>query len=193
MRKRKNFKLEMNIEKEIGQDTVLILPDYDENGCLNSVIYHTDGMIKVESKPFDLIDTNLRFRGSSMRGAVEGSSAILGKLNKNPVIIDRDKGIILLPSKSAILDDCVWLSLQHIMECFSLEGNQTKVTLSNGSSIVLAGSKKSIQRRMEKAYELQFKMEAQKRIFDSGKVVPENTYHLVKQAGQVNYEHLSGE
>ncbi|MDE0584618.1 competence protein ComK [Planococcus sp. A6] len=189
MRKRKNFKLEMNIEKEIGQETVLILPDYDENGCLNSVIYHTDGMIKVESKPFDLIDTNLRFRGSSMRGAVEGSSAILGKLNKNPVIIDRDKGIILLPSKSAILDDCVWLSLQHIMECFSLEGNQTKVTLSNGSSIVLAGSKKSIQRRMEKAYELQFKMEAQKRIFDNGRVISENAYHLVKQAGQVNYEH----
>lgn len=193
MRKRKNFKLEMNMEKEIGQDTVLILPDYDENGCLNSVIYHTDGMIKVESKPFDLIDTNLRFRGSSMRGAVEGSAAILGKLNKNPIIIDRDKGIILLPSKSALLDSCVWLSLQHIMECISIDGCTTKVNLSNGSSIILDGSKKSIQRRMEKAYELQFKMEAQKRFFESGRVIPETTYHLVKQAGQVNYEHRAVE
>ncbi|MGX7595108.1 competence protein ComK [Planococcus plakortidis] len=193
MTKRKNFKLEMNMEKEIGQDTVLILPDYDENGCLNSVIYHTGGKIHIDSKPFDLIDTNLRFRGSSMRGAVEGSAAILGKLNKNPIIIDRDKGIILLPSQSALLDGCVWLSLQHIMECYSLEGNRTKVALSNGCSIILDGSKKSIQRRMEKAYELQFKMEAQKRIFENGKRVMENAYHLEKQAGGVNYEHLAGE
>ncbi|MGM0897060.1 MAG: competence protein ComK [Bacillota bacterium] len=189
MGKRKTFKLEMKKEKEIGQDTVLILPDYDENGCLNSIMYNTDGATKVESKPFDLIDTNLRFRGSSMRGAVEGSQAILGKLNKNPVILDKDKGIILLPSKSAVLDDCVWLSLQHIMECFSLDGNRTKVTLSNGSSIVLAGSRKSMQRRIEKAYELLFKMEAQKRIFDGGKMVSGNAYHLVKHVDRVNYEH----
>ncbi|OED33106.1 competence protein ComK [Planococcus maritimus] len=193
MRKRKNFKLEMNIEKEIGQETVLILPDYDEHGCLNSVMYHTDGMIKIASKPFDLIDTNLRFRGSSMRGAVEGSAAILGKLNKNPIIIDRDKGVILLPSKSAILDGCVWLSLQHIMECISLDARTTKVNLSTGSSIILDASKKSFQRRMEKAYELQFKMEAQKRFFESGRVIPETTYHLVKQAGGMNYEHRAGE
>ena len=193
MTKRKNFKLEMNMEKEIGQDTVLILPDYDENGCLNSMIYHTGGKIHIDSKPFDLIDTNLRFRGSSMRGAVEGSAAILGKLNKNPIVIDRDKGVILLPSKSAQLDGCVWLSLQHIMECISIDSCTTKVNLSNGSSIILDGSKESIKRRMEKAYELQFKVEAQKRYLASGRTVSETTYHLVKQAGHVNYEHRAGE
>lgn len=185
---KKKFKLEMKQEKEIGPETVLILPDYDENGCLNSMMCHTDGMTKIGSSPFDLIDTNLRFKGSSMRGAMEGSQALLGKMNKNPIIIDKDKGIILVPSKSAFLEDCVWLSLQHIMECTSVDDTTTKIELSNGSSIILPGSKVTLERRMQKAYELQFKMEAQKRIFAGSGVVPGSSYHLIKRVDRVNYE-----
>ena len=188
MRHKTKLNLVMKPEYAISSETIIILPDYDENGYLNSLLCKKDGVSKAGLSPYNLIDTNLRFRGSSMRGALEGAQAILGKMNMNPLILDKEQDIILFPCRSPYREDCVWLALQHIKQYKSAGKIRTQVELSNGSTIIIDVSKQTFEKKMQRAYELRFKMQAQRMQFE-GKVMEIGiTYHLIKNRERGNYE-----
>ena len=92
----------------IKPETVMIVPDYNEHGYLNALVYKRDGVLKTDLSPYDLIDYNLRYLGSSLRGAIEGAKSMLGKVSMNPIIMDKELDIILFPCKSPTREDCVW-------------------------------------------------------------------------------------
>lgn len=178
----------MKPEYAISTETIIILPDYNENGFLNSLLCKKDGVSKAGLSPYNLIDTNLRFRGSSMRGALEGAQAILGKMNMNPLILDKEQDIILFPCRSPQREDCVWLALQHVKQYRSAGKSRTQVELSNGSTITLDVSRQTFEKKIQRAYELRFKMQAQRMQFE-GKVMEMGiTYHLIKNRDRRNYE-----
>ncbi|TAA72800.1 competence protein ComK [Planococcus salinarum] len=188
MRHKTKINLVMKPEYAISSETIIILPDFDENGFLNSLLCKKEGVSKAGLSPYNLIDTNLRFRGSSMRGAVEGAQAILGKMNMNPLILDKEQDIILFPCRSPYREDCVWLALQHVKHYNSAGKSLTQVELSNGSTIMLDVSKQAFEKKMQRAYELRFKMQAQKMQFE-GKVMETGiTYHFSKNRDRGNYE-----
>ncbi|WP_422123871.1 competence protein ComK [Planococcus sp. X10-3] len=188
MRKKPKLHLEMKWEYAIGSDTIIIMPNYNEHGFLHTLLGKRESVSKVDLSPYDLIDVNLRFRGSSMIGALEGAQAILGKMNMNPLILDREREIILFPCKSPFREDCVWLVLSHVKHYRHAGKSMTQVELSNGSTIKLDVSKQTFERKMQRAYELQGKMQSQKRQFE-GKVMESGvTYHLTKNVDRKNYE-----
>lgn len=188
MRHKNRITLVMKTEYVISSETIVILPDYNENGYLHSLLCTKDGFSKVGLSPYNLIDTNLRFRGSSMRGALEGAQAILGKMNMNPLILDQEQGIILFPCRSPQREDCVWLSLQHVKQYKTAGKTRTRVELSNGSTIIIDVSKLTFEKKMQRAYELRFKMQAQRMQFE-GKVMESGvTYHLIRKRDGGNYE-----
>lgn len=178
----------MKPEYAISSETIIILPDFDENGFLNSLLCKKAGVSKAGLSPYNLIDTNLRFRGSSMRGALEGAQAILGKMNMNPLILDKEQDIILFPCRSPYREDCVWLALQHVKQYRSAGKSLTQVELSNGSTIMLDVSKQAFEKKMQRAYELRFKMQAQKMQFEGIVMETGITYHFSKNRDRGNYE-----
>lgn len=177
----------MKFEYAISSETIVILPDYDESGFLNSLICHKDGITKAGLSPFNLIDTNLRFRGSSMRGALEGARAILDKKSMNPLILDKERDIILFPCRSPFREDCVWLSLRHVKSYRRSGTSQTRVELSNGSTILLDVSLHTFSKRIQRAYELRYKMQVQNLQFEGQVMEAGVGYHLTKSVDCLNY------
>ena len=48
-------------------------------------------------RPTDLIDANLKYYGSSLKGASDGASMILGGKNMTPIIVNEKRGIYWFP------------------------------------------------------------------------------------------------
>ena len=188
MRRKMKVNSEMKQEYVISSETIVVLPDYNENGFLNSLICKKEGITKAALSPFNLIDTNLRFRGSSMRGALDGARAILDKQNMNPVILDKERDIILFPCRSPFREDCVWLSLRHVKRYEKAGASHTRVELSNDSTIILDVSLHTFSKKIQRAYELRYKMQAQTLQFE-GKVMEMGiSYHVMKNVEGMNYE-----
>ncbi|KAA0958733.1 hypothetical protein FQ085_03160 [Planococcus sp. ANT_H30] len=178
---------EMKQEYGISSETIVILPDFDENGFLNALICKKDEITKAGLSPYDLIDMNLRFRGSSMRGALDGARTLLDKRYMNPVILDKERDIILFPSRSPFREDCVWLSLRHVRSYRRSGTSHTLVELSNNSTIRLDVSFHTFNKRIQRAYELRYKMQAQMIRFESQVVESGAGYHLKKSKKGLNY------
>ncbi|OHX55184.1 hypothetical protein BB776_05595 [Planococcus salinarum] len=188
MKQKTKVNSEMKREYAISSETIGILPNFDENGFLNSKICKKDGISIAGISPFDLIDTNLRFRGSSMRGALDGAQAILNKKNMNPLILDRERDIILFPCRSPIREDCVWLSLRHVKSYKPSGVRHTQVELSNDSTIILDVSMHTFSKKMHRAYELRYKIQAQTLEFEEKAMEAGVRYHLMKGEVGMNYE-----
>lgn len=178
----------MKPEYAISSETIIILPEFDGDGFLNSLICKSDGIItKAGLSPLNLIDTNLRFRGSSLRGALDGARTLLDKKNMNPVILDKERDIILFPCRSPFREDCVWLSLRHVKSYRRSKTGHTKVELSNGSTILLDVSLHTFSKKIQRAYELRYKMQVQTMEFE-GQVMERGIgYHLTKGKNGMNY------
>ncbi|WP_203332266.1 competence protein ComK [Planococcus beigongshangi] len=180
-------KYTMKPEYAISSETIMIVPNFEENGFLHSLVGKKDGVAKTALSPYKLIDTNLRFRGSSMRGAQDGSKAILDTVRSNPLILDRETDIILFPCVSPIRPDCVWLSLKHVKDYRSAGKGRTHVELSNESTIVLNVSNQSFTLKIQRAYELRYKMRARADEFEARAMEKGATYHLDKGEDELNY------
>lgn len=185
MKKHSNFT--MKPEYAISTETIMIVPNFVENGFVHSLVGKKDGIAKTGLSPYKLIDTNLRFRGSSMRGALDGSKAILDTVRSNPLILDRETDIILFPSVSPMRPDCVWLSLRHVKDYKSAGKGRTHVGLSNDSSIVINVSNSTFTMKIQRAYELRYKMRARADEFEAKAMEKGITYHLNKGADELNY------
>lgn len=174
--------MRMKHEYAIKQETMVILPEYNTEGYLHSRIYNRHGVSTTDLSPFDLIDYNLRFFGSSLRGSLDGARTILGNGSMNPVILHKELDILLFPCKSPFKEDCVWFSLRHVTGSVSAGKSQTQVSLSNGSTITINVSKHAFNKRIQKAYEFRFKMQARQKEFENHVSELESPYHLFKDA-----------
>lgn len=183
--------MRMNRDYAITRDTMMILPNYT-NGELRSLVCTTAKYVEAGKTPYHLIDYNLLYRGTSLRGAMEGANNVLGNITMHPIIIDYDKEIILFPCKSPFRKDCIWFSLRHVYATEDLKNKQTLVTLSNGSTIVVDISNETFEKKLRKAYELRFKMDVRRELDLLDEISLETPYHLFKVANGVNYEEKTG-
>lgn len=186
MRKKK-VKETMKHEFAIKTDTTAILPHYDENGFLHALICNSGGFYEVGLSPYDLVDLNLRYRGSSMRGAMDGAE-ILVKGNMNPVVLDRDLDMVFFPSTSPWRQDCVWFALNAVIASIAVDKTHTQVNLSNGSAITINISKRTFDLKLHRAYELLYKIRQRKMEFEDAEMGFHRTYHLSVKENGVNYE-----
>lgn len=186
MRKKK-VKETMKHEFAIKTDTTVILPHYDENGFLHAQICNSEGFYQVALSPYDLMDLNLRYRGSSMRGAMDGAE-ILVKGNMNPVVLDRDLDMVFFPSTSPWRQDCVWFALNAVIASIAVDKTHTQVNLSNGSAITINISKRTFDLKLHRAYELLYKIQQRKMEFEGWEMRTQSTYHLFVREDGVNYE-----
>lgn len=81
----------------MNSETMMYMPVYDSFGNLCTQVYEKNNEYISTLPPTKLLDFNLRYFGSSLRGAFDGSKMILGKLNKNPIVVHERCKIFVVP------------------------------------------------------------------------------------------------
>ncbi|MDM5246527.1 competence protein ComK [Lysinibacillus sp. G4S2] len=162
-------------------ETMLYMPEYDAYGNLCTRVIERDYQYISKLSPTKLMDYNLRYFGSSLRGAFDGSKMILGKLNKNPIVVHEGSDIVWFPSKSPLHPECIWLAVHHIEDYQVVDKKSTKVVFMNGKDIIVDLSVRSFEYRIQRAFLLKDKLEKRTKHLlvqhDRVKVYPRVTSH----------------
>ncbi|MEK5334309.1 MULTISPECIES: competence protein ComK [unclassified Lysinibacillus] len=148
-----------NCEDIMSSETMLYMPEYDAFGNLCTRVIERDYQYISKLSPTRLMDFNLRYFGSSLRGAFDGSKMILGKLNKNPIVVHERFNILWFPSKSPLHPECIWFAVHHIDDYIAVSKKQTKVVFMNGQEIIVDVSPKAFEYRIQRAFLLKYKLE----------------------------------
>ncbi|MFJ7732298.1 competence protein ComK [Lysinibacillus sp. NPDC097231] len=143
----------------MSTETMLYMPVYDAFGNLCTRVIERDCQYISRLAPTKLMDFNLRYFGSSLRGAFDGSKMILGKLNKNPIVVHEQCDIVWFPSKSPLHPACIWFAVHHIEDYQAVDKQRTILTFMNGKKIIVDVSVKALDYRIQSAFLLKYKME----------------------------------
>jgi competence protein ComK len=185
--KKPKIKETMKHEYAIKKDTAAILPHYSENGFLHALICNSKGYHQAGLSPYDLMDLNLRYRGSSMRGAMDGAE-VLVRGNMNPIVLDKDLEMVFFPSTSPWRKECVWFALNFVISSIAIDKTNTQVNLSNGGAVNINISKRTFDIKLHRAYELLYKIRQRQMQFEGPEMRLLSTYHLLVKENGVNYE-----
>jgi competence protein ComK len=124
-------------EYEINSHTMAILPAYAAKNTLVSRVLEMNNEFFVAQKPTDIVKKSCSYFGSSFRGRVEGTKALIGVTHKSPIAISASKNLFFFPTASSTRKECVWISHLHIKECKSTKNQFTRVTFINNTYIEL--------------------------------------------------------
>ncbi|MFC5604739.1 competence protein ComK [Sporosarcina koreensis] len=177
--------MELREEYVVNNETSIILPEFDENGQLQSVVMEKTELFRVKLEPTKLIDFSLRRYGSSLRGAKDGSRTLLGEISMPPIVLNLTQSIYLFPSMSPENEDCVWIAAAHVKEYKAIDKKQTKIVLNYGSEIILNSSHYSFDQKYNRAFKLKRQIEGQTppgTVFESKK-----GYSIRKKGKDRNY------
>ncbi len=164
------------------------LPKYDEYGNCNTIVMESNNTVEALSSPTELVDFSLRYYGSSLRGAGDGSRFVLGNITKYPVLMCERLDLYWFPSKSPKLRDCIWFALHHVQSYSAYDKTKTKVIFSNGSSILVEVSASAFETRIQRTYSLRYIIEERSKFTFFLANEPKERYHFRKQKDGLNYE-----
>lgn len=118
---------------EINENTLAVLPKNDHK----SLVYEIDGNYVVPMKTSKIMEESCKYYGSTFNGRKEGSASILNSSTKVPIIVEDSDNLIFFPTSSPRLNECGWISLNHI-EKLTKEKTGCKITFKDGKSIRLS-------------------------------------------------------
>ncbi|MBO0589489.1 competence protein ComK [Sporosarcina sp. E16_8] len=170
----------------ITYSTILFLPRYESGNLFTTVLDNSSPFV-VELEPTALIDLSLKYYGSSLRGAGDGANMILGKGKMYPVIVNEKLDLYWFPSKSPLKCDCIWFALHHIEETIELPNKRTQIIFSDGSTITIAISKMSFDKKIQIAYKLKGKLESRTRGTPMHVSESRGLYHIAKNEKEINF------
>lgn len=134
---------------EINASTVAIIP----LGNRESKVIEMENVFNVEMSPKQIIDYSCKFFGSSYTGRQEGTKTLIGVKYKIPIIVEETKNLIFFPTASPRIQDCAWISLNHI-ETYKQVGYSTLVEFKNGEQLQLQMSYCSLENQILRATRL---------------------------------------
>ncbi|WP_313150287.1 competence protein ComK [Lysinibacillus capsici] len=143
----------------MNSETMMYMPVYDSFGNLCTQVYEKNNEYISTLPPTKLLDFNLRYFGSSLRGAFDGSKMILGKLNKNPIVVHERCNILWFPSRSPLHPGCIWFAVHHIDDYVAVDKKRTKITFMNGKEFIVDVSVNALESRIQRAFLLKYRLE----------------------------------
>lgn len=135
---------------EINSGTLAVLP-VDEN---NSKVMEEECEYIVKQSATKIIDNSCKFFGSSLRGRSEGTKNLIGGNYKLPIIIEESRDIIFFPTSSPRLDECVWISLNNLVD-YQKNNNSSIVKFKNGTLLDIDISIFSLENQVLRASRLE--------------------------------------
>ncbi len=144
---------------EISSGTLAILPKDN-----NSIIYEDSDMYQINQKPFEIMEESCKYFGSTYEGRKNGAKSILGAEYKMPIIIEDSSNLILFPTNSPYVDDCIWISLKRIKSFQKIDSISTKIIFDNDIEIIVPNSYRSIENQVSRASRLDLIMRNRKKV-----------------------------
>lgn len=135
---------------EINSSTVAIVP-VDSN---ISQVIELENSFLVNRSTSDIIDDSCKFFGSSYVGRHEGTRNLIGINYKSPIIIEESLELIFFPTVSPRMQNCTWISLNHIEDYKKLEFS-SMVSFKNGKKLELEISYGSLENQILRATRLE--------------------------------------
>lgn len=110
----------------INEDTLYLIPVDNKK----TIIYDITGEYTINKKILDVVDDSCQYYGSSYNGRYVSAKKILDMNYKLPIIIDEVKEVVLFPTCSPKLENCIWICINNID---NYEGNSKKslITFTN--------------------------------------------------------------
>lgn len=141
---------------EINPLTMAILPKYDENGYIGSVILEDKEEFVVNISPSKIIDKSCKFFGASLHGRQTGSKEVSQMTHKLPISIDAHSGMYFFPTTSPINPACAWIAHTHIESVNNAEYQRTEITFKNGEKIIVDVSFGSIMNQINRTAQYRY-------------------------------------
>ena len=143
---------------EINNDTCALIPNAD----LSTKIIEENKTISVPFSINEILNYSCNYYGSSFKGRLKGSKYVLGSKYKLPIIVEESREIIFFPTLSYENKDCIWLSLNNISN-FENKSNKVSIIFTNGLSIDLNISYKSLENQILRATKLLLILKSRKK------------------------------
>ncbi|MBS4204816.1 competence protein ComK [Lederbergia citrea] len=185
----------MNVVDEyvINVNTSAILNEYDEAGALCALVLEGNKIVKVKMSPLSVIERSIEYYGNGLQGAIKGARNALGNISMPPVMICGKLGIYWFPSKSITHDDCVWFSIDHIEDYYSLSNKGLKVIFRDGTDITIDSNYSRFDNKVNRARKLQYIMENRTNGKQRNPYSQMKNFMIVRDPARKHYSVDSGE
>lgn len=131
-----------------------LVPKFDHFNNPYTIIVTSNGYERVDLTPRQLIDTELKENGSSLKGAKEAAKAILGQASVPPVFIPRSLfPHVWFSTESNRNESCCYFALHHVLTAEELSSSpeKTLVILRDGREIEVKVTRSRFIQRWNKA------------------------------------------
>ncbi|GGC74113.1 competence transcription factor [Thalassobacillus devorans] len=144
---------------EITAQTLALVATATSYGKVLTEVIETGARHELPVHPSRLVDEACRYFASSLPGRLAGTKQVAGFTHKPPIVISQSMGIYFFPTISPKRKDCSWISHSHIRSFDSLDGYQTTIEFTNGSSIVVPVSPGMIANQIQRTAQFRFLLE----------------------------------
>lgn len=144
---------------EINENTMAVI-SINEN---EARVVERDREYHVNTSGYNIMDESCQYFGSSYKGRVDGSRAILNAKYKLPIVVEDTNNLIFFPTESPDLQSCSWLSLKDIQDIFD-NGKETIILFKNGVKIMVGVSKFSLENQILRASRLEYMLRSRKSV-----------------------------
>ena len=169
-------------------ETLALIPFYENaTGKVKTKIMELGGVTLSGLNPIEIMDANLKFSGSSLTGAGQGTKHILGKVKMHPVTINER---VWFPVFSPKKDGCIWLALNHIKRYSAYGSLGTIITFTSGTELIMDITVSTFERRMNRACALKAQIEYYTFYM---RIPPKEKrnyakYEIIKEENSINYQ-----
>ncbi|GKV57365.1 hypothetical protein NCCP2222_33120 [Sporosarcina sp. NCCP-2222] len=151
--------MKINMLKVMNSETIMFVPEWKDDGSLRTIVVRTEGKMLVDMSPTDLMDAVLRYYGSSLKGAKDGTRTILGDISMQPVVVSEKLGLYSFPSISPANPECIWFLHHQIYSYTAIDKKKIVVEMMNGTKITVETSHRSFDWKVKQASHLRCQME----------------------------------
>lgn len=136
-------------------DAQVLIPRYDDNGNMYTIIVRRSSQQKSEYRPTRLLDNQLRKNGSSLRGAKDAARSIMGTTSMHPFLIQTHPDLhVWFPCESPRNQTCAYFCLHQIINYDKYLGSETNtiVNLHGNYAVVIPVAKSKFEGRFREAH-----------------------------------------
>lgn len=144
---------------EIREDTQALEPMYNERGQLCTIVHETNATYTIEKSPRQIVEHSCIYYGCAYEGRLEAAKLILGLKQMVPISVCTSLRLYMIPTCSPESDKCFWLTLRHIHYIEPYKQKKAKVTLTNGTSLIIDVHRDTLEARRAKTTLLYYTME----------------------------------
>lgn len=134
----------------IKENTLALVPTNQKTKVIES-----ETSLLLEEEPSEIVANNCYLNGSTLEGRQKGSSYLIGTYYKPPIIINDKENLIFIPTHSVRNKDCIWISLNNILNYYQTENSSVILEFKNHKKITLNISYSKFDKQVLRATRLE--------------------------------------